>query len=303
MKRDASVRSKFPTKRAKLNLSAERKKEDNYDASLIESSDQEEEFEEPKPWSEAPWLNSENEVVGVNIKGKNKKVFKTLSEKVQNLMKKRQKIFRVNGTKIKVAKHSFKKDALCCDVEVESSEGGKENIEATFYRPGGTITLVRKPDADLQYLELLKSGLICFLDKFLSGATEAEVITWSSRNSKPITVKTAISSCNLCTFETKSKVALKRHYTIVHTGEVKITKEKEYKCNICQQSFSSNDGVVAHKENSHGNSETEHVKNLMKRIVELENIVSQLQKKEADKSKDIKDNTMDTSDGNTVESE
>ena len=81
MKRDASVRSKFPTKRAKLNLSAERKKEDNNDAFIIESSEEEEEFEESKPWSEAPWLNSEKEVVGVNIKGKNKKSFQNLIRK------------------------------------------------------------------------------------------------------------------------------------------------------------------------------------------------------------------------------
>ena len=98
----------------------------------------------------------------MNIKGKNKNIFKSLSEKVQNLMKKRLKLYRVNGTKIKVIKHSFKQDALCCDVEVESSDGRKANIEATIYRPGGTITLVRKPEADHEFLELLRSVLVCF---------------------------------------------------------------------------------------------------------------------------------------------
>ena len=222
--------------------------------------------------------------MGVNIKGKNKKLFKTIPEKVQNLMKKRQRIYNVNGTKVKDTKHTFKKDALCCDVEVESNDDRKANMEATIYRPGGTITQVRKPKADLEILELLQSVIVCFLEKFLSGATEVEVMIWSSRNSKPITIKTAISKCNLCTFETKSKVALKRQYTIVHIEEIKKPKALEYTCTKCNNVFISKSDIETHIENLHVTIEKKGVvENLRRRIVELENIVNKFQQKEAEK--------------------
>ena len=126
-------------------------------------------------------------------------------------------------------------------------------------------------------------------------------MNWTSRNLKPITFKTAISSCNICTFETKSRVALKKHYTIVHTEEVKKTKGTENNCNMCHQSFSSADGLKDHNENCHVAIEKEHVENLKKRIFELEQIVANLQKKDADKAKDVTKNEMKSSESGNVE--
>ena len=64
-------------------------------------------------------------------------------------------MFNVNGVKIKVLKHSYKKGALCCDIEVCSKDGSKEIIEATLFQPTGTITIIRKPDVSPSFLELL----------------------------------------------------------------------------------------------------------------------------------------------------
>ena len=210
MKRDASVKSrtKASPKRAKLNLSPKNcvPKEP---LAVSGSSEDELSFEEPKPWTIEPWLNSDREVMVVNIKGK-AKVFRDSSSKVAELLKKRMKIFKVNETQIKVVRHVFTKGALCCIIEVVSKDGNKENIEATLFRPGGTIRLLRKPDVDHIFVELLCEVIVSFLDKFMSGATQEEVIEWSSRKFKPIPMKTAILNCTLCPFETKKQELLSK---------------------------------------------------------------------------------------------
>ena len=66
------------------------------------------EYEEPKPWTEKPYYNSDKEIIGMTIKGKHKK-FITNSGKIVNLMKKRMKVYNVNNMKIKVLKHIYKK--------------------------------------------------------------------------------------------------------------------------------------------------------------------------------------------------
>ena len=80
--------------------------------------------------------------------------------------------------------------ALCCIVEVVSKEGKQESIEATLFRPGGTIGMLRKPGVDHVFVELLCEVIESFLDKFMTGATEEEVLQWPSRKVKSITVKT-----------------------------------------------------------------------------------------------------------------
>ena len=47
-------------------------------------------------------------------------------------MRKRMKVFSVNGTKIKVLKQSYKKGDLCCEVLVKYFTGVKANIETTL---------------------------------------------------------------------------------------------------------------------------------------------------------------------------
>ena len=73
-KRDASVKSKSKVspKRAKLNLSSQNSVPKE---TVSGSSENELSFEEPKPWTQEPWLNSDREVIGVNLKGK-AKIFK-----------------------------------------------------------------------------------------------------------------------------------------------------------------------------------------------------------------------------------
>ena len=217
MKRDASVKSKSKVspKRAKLNLCSQNSVPKE---TVSGSSEDELSFEEPKPWTKEPWLNSDREVIGVNLKGK-AKIFKDCSSKVAALFKRRMKTFRVKDTQIKVIRHIFKKGALCCIVEVVSKEGVKDNIEATLFRPGGTIGLLRKPDVEHVLVEILCEVIECFLDKFMAGATEEEILGWSSRRVKPIPLKTSILACTLCPFETKTRVALKRHFSIVHEQE------------------------------------------------------------------------------------
>ena len=118
-----------------------------------------------------------------------------------------------------------------------SKNGSNDKVEVTLYEATKTISLVRKSNVDHSFVELLHNVLTCFLEKFLSGATEEEVMAWASKNSKPITAKTTINNCNLCTFMTKSKVALKRHYTIVHTAEVSRTKQIVLQCDRCQKFY------------------------------------------------------------------
>lgn len=84
---------------------------------------------------------------------------------------------------------------------------GKDNIEATLFKPGGTIGFLRKPDVEHVFVDLLCEGIESFLDKFMAGATEDEVLGWSSRRVKPIPLKTSILGCTLCPFETKTRVA------------------------------------------------------------------------------------------------
>ena len=285
IKRDASVKSKVSIKRAKLNLTPEKKIEVEEKETTTESSDEEIEFQEPKPWNEVPWVNSDNVAQGNSIKGKGN-IFKGLSAKVTFLMKKRMKVFKVNDTKIKVLKHIFKKGALCCEVEVEANSGMKGIIEASIYHSLGTITLMRKPYMDPSLLELLCEVLVCFLDKFLSGSTEAEVIAWSSRKHvKVIPVKTAFNSCTLCTFETKSKVALKRHYNIVHTKEVAKVNLKIFQCEECKNTFKSKDTLSNHTSKYH--NEADEVQVLRRRVSELEKIVLQFKEREAGREKEV----------------
>ena len=74
MKRDASIKSQLPTKRAKLFVSPNNRnaslinKEEIKEVNVTNSSDEDMEFEEPKPWKIEPWMNSDNEVTGLNIK-------------------------------------------------------------------------------------------------------------------------------------------------------------------------------------------------------------------------------------------
>ena len=149
IKRDASLGAQKPEKKVKLTQSP--KKVDHKEEAVIESSDEELSFEEPKPWNEVPWVNSDNEPMGLSIKGK-AKLFKTSSLKIVSLMKRRMRVFNVNGVKIKVIKHSYKKGALCCDIEVGSKDDSKEIIEATLFQPKGTITIIRKPDVNPSYI-------------------------------------------------------------------------------------------------------------------------------------------------------
>ena len=64
-----------------------------------DSSDEDIEFEEPKPWKEEPQVNSDNEVVGLIIK-RNAKLFRINLVKVVGFMKKRMRAFEFNGTQI-----------------------------------------------------------------------------------------------------------------------------------------------------------------------------------------------------------
>ena len=240
------------------------------------SSDEELSFEEPKPWNEVPWVNSDNEPMGLSIKGK-AKLFKTSSLKIVSLMKRRMRVFNVNGVKIKVIKHSYKKGALCCDIEVGSKDGSKEIIEATLFQPKGTIKIIRKPDVNPSYIELLRDVFVGFLDKFMSGANEEDVLSWSNRNPKHITVKTALSNCTLCSYETKFKDALKRHYIVVHPKEALNTKAKFYTCTNCGNAFEAAEEFKNHRKKC--NVETDLVKQLNQRISELELIVEQLKEK------------------------
>ena len=232
-------------------------------------------FEEPKPWSEVPWNNSDKELAGISIKGK-AKIFKNYSSKVGCLLKKRAKVFRVNDTKIKVVKHTYKKAAMCCEMEVEGTNGITETVETTIYQPSGTITLLRKPEVNPSFLDQLCKVLIAFLDT----ATADEVINWSSRlKAKPIPVKTAVNKCTLCSYETKNKVSLKRHYTIVHTKEVANTKGNKFKCPECNKCFKNNENVMNHTKKYHNVQEST-MEFLQNRVNELEQLVSKLQQKE-----------------------
>ena len=91
MKRDTSTKNKVPSKKAKLSLSPNTEKEGGNKVCTSESSSEESDFEEPKPWSEVPWVNSDKVVAGISIKGKAKKSFKKYSEKVVSLLKKKVK--------------------------------------------------------------------------------------------------------------------------------------------------------------------------------------------------------------------
>ena len=89
-------------------------------------------------------------------------------------------------------------------------------------------------------VDLLCEGIESFLDKFMAGATEEEVLGWSSRRVKPIPLKTSILGCTLCPFETKTRVALKRHFSIVHEQESTKNSQKEIKCSQCEKIYKSN---------------------------------------------------------------
>ena len=247
---------------------------------VTDSSDSELKFEEPKPWTEHPWLNSDKEVLGITIKGKHKS-FRNNSAKIVNLMKKRIKIYKVNDTEIKVTRHIFKKSALCCKVEVTSKNGSKDKVEVTLYEATKTISLLRKSDVDHYFVELLHNVLTSFLEKLLSGATEGELIAWASKNSKPIMAKTTINNCNLCTFMTKSKVALKRHYTIVHTAEVSWTKKMILQCERCQKFYKTKETLKNHEVKCHTNNVSDgKVQILENRIIKLEQKLQHYQEKE-----------------------
>ena len=69
-------------------------------------------------------------------------------------MKSRMQVFNVKGVKIKVLKPSYKKGALCCDIEVSLKDGSTEIVEAILFQPKGTITIIRKPDVNPSYIEL-----------------------------------------------------------------------------------------------------------------------------------------------------
>ena len=168
IKRDGSVKSKSktPSKRAKLNISPNKKEEEPTQV-VTESSDSELEFEEPKPWTEKPYYNSDNEVMGHTIKGKGK-TFIHNSGKVANLLKKRMKIYKVNNNKIKVTKHIYKKNALCSEIEVEKNDGNKTSLEATIFLPSNSIEVRRKPDVDPSFVGILRDVLLGFLEQFLS---------------------------------------------------------------------------------------------------------------------------------------
>ena len=184
-------------------------------------------------------------------------------------------MYKVNDTEIRVIRHIFKKSALCCEVEVASKNGSKDKVEVTLYEATGTISLLRKPNVDHSFVELLHNVLTCLLDKFLSGATEQEVMKWSSRKSKPITAKTTINNCTLCAFMTKSKVALKRHYTIVHTAEVAKTIKKGVQCERCHKLYKSKETLETHLLKCPINDDYVH----NRKIEILENRIMELEKK------------------------
>ena len=95
---------------------------------------------------------------------------------VKELFIQRMKTFRVGETQIKVIWQIFKQGALCCIVEVVSKEGKQESIEATRFRPGGTIGMLRKPGVGHVFVELLCEVNESFLDKFMTGDIEEEVL-------------------------------------------------------------------------------------------------------------------------------
>ena len=97
-------------------------------------------------------------------------------------------------------------------------------------------------------------------------------------------METAVSTCNLCSFETKSKPALKRHYSIVTTKKLTKTRVKVFQCQNCVKEFKNKASLSSHFDKSHIQSvrhvETEDIGNLKQRILELEQIVNSLKSKE-----------------------
>ena len=159
-------------------------------------------------------------------------------------------------------------------------DGSKAMVEATIFQPGGTMTLSKMPEVDPVFLELLCQVFENFLEKFLEGASVEEVLAWSGRiKSKAIPTKTAISSCTLCSYETKNKVALKKHYTIVHTQDVAPGKCTSFQCLECNKYFKSSLNLANHAKKCH-NIQGKTVQLLQKRVYELEQLVSKLQEKE-----------------------
>ena len=54
-------------------------------------------------------------------------------------------------------------------------------------------------------------------------------------------MKTAVLSCTLCPFETKTRVALRRHFSIVHELESTKKSQTEIKCAQCEKSYKGNE--------------------------------------------------------------
>ena len=243
--------------------------------------DSEMDFEEPKPWKETPYNNSDNEPTGVTLKSKSK-IFISNARKIVGLLKKRMKIYKVNDTSIQIIRHIYKKGALCSEIEVEDKTGCKALVQATIFQPKNSIEIRRQPDVSQSFVDQLRDVLVCFLEKFMLGASEKEIIAWSGKFSKPIPLKTAISSCTLCDYETKSKVALKRHYTIVHTEKLAKNKSMLLKCATCEMLCETPEGLKKHIEICHEVLKPDENEKLRKRITELESIVSQLKKQQTD---------------------
>ena len=123
-----------------------------------------------------PYFNSNKEPFGVTINGKIKEFIKAHEEVKRMLLE--DKVYRVLESEIKVVEVTNNKALFVAIVEVGGKDKDMGNVEIKVHAPGkkgATIELRKMSGFDYAYVELLKSMMIVFIDRFIAGEDVQQV--------------------------------------------------------------------------------------------------------------------------------
>ena len=178
----------------------------------------EKDFEVSRPYKEFPYFNSNKEPFGLTLKGKTKEYVKA-HVAVKALISKGKEICTPKGN-LKFLDSTSNNAMVNAVIEIESDKKVKGNAELKAYDPskkkskGATIELRKTSDHEYSHVEDLKKILEFLLNKVLDGE-EIEIFRKGARNDIKVN-STHVYECDLCSWKTKFKSALKTHQTRIH---------------------------------------------------------------------------------------
>ena len=205
-----------------------------------------------KVYKEAPYPNSDQERLGLTLKG-NSKDFIDAQQNVKDIVVKGKQYDFSDGY-MRILDVRDIKGMINAVVEVCDTTVSRANVELKVYAPrknkrkGATIEIRKLSESDFSHVQCLSNMLKIFLDGFIDGEKVADILKSDSKGAKKskVTSKPTLFSCDVCNFQSKFKSGLRTHISKIHSQSV-----PNFKCQNCDHSSLSEEDLQSHINMSH----------------------------------------------------